>query len=55
MAQPPPAPASSPSEYQRRMHRVLAFIDQQLDQPLDLATVAGVAHFSPFDFHRLHG
>ena len=38
MTQPPPAPASSRAEYQRRMHRVLAHIDQQLDQPLDLAT-----------------
>ncbi len=53
MTQPPPAPASSRAEYQRRMHRVLAHIDQQLDQPLDLATLAGVAHFSPFHFHRL--
>ena len=35
------------------MHRVVEFIDTQLDQPLDLATLAGVAHFSPFHFHRL--
>ena len=35
------------------MHRVLAYIDQQLDQPLELATLAEVAHFSPFHFHRL--
>lgn len=43
----------SRSEYARRMHRVLEHIDRQLDQPLDLATLADVAHFSPYHFHRL--
>ncbi len=54
-------PATSPSpvgntsrgEYQQRMYKVLAFIDQHLDQALDLATLAEVAHFSAFHFHRL--
>jgi AraC family transcriptional regulator len=40
-------------EYQTRMHRVLAHIDAHLDQPLDLNTLAQVAHFSPFHFHRV--
>ena len=35
------------------MHRVVAYIDQHLDQPLDLFTLAEVAHFSQFHFHRL--
>jgi AraC family transcriptional regulator len=35
------------------MHRVVEYIDRQLDQPLDLDTMAEVAHFSPFHFHRL--
>jgi AraC family transcriptional regulator len=35
------------------MHRVLEHIDKHLDQPLDLGTLAEVAHFSPFHFHRL--
>jgi AraC family transcriptional regulator len=48
-----PVPSSSRDEYEVRMHRVLAYIDKNLDQPLDLATLAGVAHFSPFHFHRL--
>ena len=39
--------------YEARMHRVLGHIDQHLDEPLDLATLAEVAHFSPFHFHRL--
>lgn len=43
----------SRSEYASHMHRVLETIDRQLDQPLKLETLAGVAHFSPFHFHRL--
>jgi AraC family transcriptional regulator len=43
----------SRSEYEARMHRVLEHIDQHLEQPLDLATLAAVARFSPFHFHRL--
>jgi len=39
--------------YLDRMHRVTEYIDQHLDQFLDLETLAGVAHFSPFHFHRL--
>jgi AraC family transcriptional regulator len=35
------------------MHRVLEYIDRQLDQPLELDTLAKVANFSPFHFHRL--
>lgn len=35
------------------MHRVVAYIDQHLEQALDLNTLAGVAHFSPFHFHRI--
>ncbi|MFZ6641824.1 AraC family transcriptional regulator [Undibacterium sp. TC4M20W] len=41
------------SHYQARMHRVLEHIDRHLDQPLDLEVLAGVAHFSPYHFHRL--
>jgi AraC family transcriptional regulator len=43
----------SRSEYESRMHRVLAYIDEHLEQPLDLNTLAEVAYFSPFHFHRL--
>jgi len=35
------------------MHRVLAYIDEHLDEQLDLATLAEVAYFSSFHFHRL--
>jgi AraC family transcriptional regulator len=43
----------SRSEYARRMHRVLEHIDRQLDERLELETLARVANFSPFHFHRL--
>jgi AraC family transcriptional regulator len=32
---------------------VVEHIDRHLDDKLDLATLADVAHFSPFHFHRL--
>jgi AraC family transcriptional regulator len=35
------------------MHRVLEHIDRHLDQELDLRTLARVAHFSAFHFHRV--
>jgi AraC family transcriptional regulator len=35
------------------MHRVLEHIDRNLDQELELRTLAKVAHFSAFHFHRV--
>jgi AraC family transcriptional regulator len=46
-------PQNSRSEYERRMHRVLEYIDQHLDQPLNLEKLADEAYFSAFHFHRL--
>jgi AraC family transcriptional regulator len=43
----------SRSEYTARFHRVVEHIDRHLDEPLELETLAGIAHFSPFHFHRL--
>ena len=48
-----PRDSGSSAEYQRRIHRVVAHIDQHLDEPLDLETLAAVANFSAFHFHRL--
>jgi AraC family transcriptional regulator len=39
--------------YADRMQRVTEYIDRHLDRPLDLDTLAAVAHFSPYHFHRL--
>jgi len=44
---------SSRAQYVVRMHRVQAYIDAHLDEALDLHTLAEVAHFSAFHFHRL--
>ncbi|MEO7084797.1 MAG: AraC family transcriptional regulator [Gemmatimonadaceae bacterium] len=43
----------SRSEYAKRMHRVLEHVDRHLDAALELSTLAAVANFSPFHFHRL--
>src|SRR5438132_7331752 len=43
----------SRSEYARRMHRVLEQIDRRLDERLELESLARVANFSSFHFHRL--
>lgn len=40
-------------EYTQRFNKVLDFIDRHLAEPVDLAALADVAHFSPFHFHRL--
>jgi AraC family transcriptional regulator len=47
------ASSASRSVYEGRMHKVLEYIDRKIDEPLDLTTLAQVAHFSPFHFHRL--
>lgn len=39
-------------DYQKRMQRVLEYIDQHLDGTLDLDELSGVAAFSKFHFHR---
>ncbi len=41
------------TEYDRRMHAVLDFIDQHLGRKLDLARLAKAANFSAFHFHRM--
>ncbi|MET3115961.1 AraC family transcriptional regulator [Undibacterium sp. GrIS 1.8] len=47
------SPQTSLAEYSKRMNKVLNYIDAHLDAPLDLNTLAEVAHFSPFHFHRI--
>lgn len=43
----------SRAEYVARIHRVVEYIDRHLDEQLELDTLAKVANFSPFHFHRL--
>ncbi len=40
-------------EYIHRINRVVDYIESNLDNKLNLDTLAGVAHFSPFHFHRI--
>ncbi|MDH8702509.1 transcriptional regulator GlxA family with amidase domain [Dysgonomonadaceae bacterium PH5-43] len=40
-------------EYRARINRVMDYIDQHLDKPLELKSIADVANFSPFHFHRI--
>ncbi len=44
--------ADALENYHGRMRRVLDYIDQHLDEDLDLETVSGVAALSKFHFHR---
>jgi AraC family transcriptional regulator len=39
--------------YKERILRVLVYIQQHLDETIDLDSLARIAHFSPFHFHRL--
>jgi len=41
------------AEYERRIHRVLSYIDRHLDDPIHVATLAEQANFSAFHFHRI--
>ena len=41
------------TDYKIRMNRVFGYIDQHLDSNLTLETIAAVAYFSPFHFHRI--
>jgi AraC family transcriptional regulator len=41
------------AEYERRLHKVLAYIDEHIDRPIDLKQLAQVAGFSAFHFHRI--
>jgi len=45
--------AKSRSEYVARMNRVIAFIDKHLNEDLNLDTLADVAAYSKFHFHRI--
>ena len=42
------------ARYPERLQRVVDYVAAHLDQSLDLDTLAGVAHFSPYHFHRLY-
>lgn len=39
--------------YQERVNRVLAYLEERLEEELPLEALAEVAHFSPYHFHRI--
>ena len=41
------------ADYERRILNVLTHIQAHLDENLDVARLAGIAHFSPYHFHRI--
>jgi AraC family transcriptional regulator len=41
------------NDYRERINRVLHYIDEHLDEKLDLGTLASVSCFSPYHFHRI--
>jgi AraC family transcriptional regulator len=45
-------PLNDASRYHARVRKVLEYIDTHLDDALDVETLAGVAAFSKFHFHR---
>ena len=40
-------------DYKQRMLRVLVYIQDHLDEPIELADLATIACFSPYHFHRI--
>lgn len=50
---PPDAPSGLRAEYAARFNRVVDHVQAHLGEPMDLETLARVACFSPFHFHRL--
>jgi len=46
--------ATTIADYAERTTRVVEYIADHLDEPIDLERLAGVACFSPFHFHRIY-
>jgi len=42
------------TDYQQRLGRVIAYLHDHLDEPLDLHRLAEVAHLSPYHWHRVY-
>ncbi len=44
---------ASRKEYIARINRVMDYVEKHIDHPLNLYTLAEIAHFSQFHFHRI--
>ena len=47
------SPEQSKQEYIARINRIMEYIERHIDQPIHLDSMAQIAHFSPFHFHRI--
>ena len=45
---------NDPNSYSERIQRVVDYMAEHLDETLDLETLARVAYFSPYHFHRIY-
>lgn len=48
-----PSKDTTTRDYRERINRVIFHIEAHLGEPLSLETLAKVAHFSPYHFHRI--
>ena len=46
--------STNPNTYASRIQRVVDYLAEHLDDPLELETLARVACFSPYHFHRIY-
>lgn len=44
---------STTEEYQKQINIIVEYINNHLDQPVDLIKLAEISHFSPYHFHRI--
>jgi len=44
---------TSRQEYISRINKVMNYVDSHIDEPLSLSSLAGIANFSAFHFHRI--
>lgn len=47
-------PSRGWTDYEQRLGRVIAYLHDHLDEPLDLQRLAEVAHLSPYHWHRIY-
>src|SRR5262245_5036648 len=45
---------TNPNDYPERIQRVVDYLVEHLDETLNLETIARVAYFSPYHFHRIY-
>jgi len=44
---------STTEEYQKQINIIIEYINNNLDEPIELTKLAEISHFSPYHFHRI--